>query len=220
MAKNAVTLFDPTVVDAASLFVACEVIAERIGRSKVTIDYTNLRDTLDSLRRERDWRPASLSTILLSVDPGSEGQQRFQTMLRHAGFEPDTIHFRDSFVSLPPGRSQSETNGKSIVSLAPRIAYIAGLMARYTDAQFLVVTHSFELLGPLTDLSQRLRKGKVGIAYFGSLLDYRWRLAGLFDGKLGIEFFDLDPHGEALLGADLASRPSASAEARGGLNRF
>jgi len=211
---------DPTIVDAASLFDACEVIAERLDRSKVTIDYTKLRDTLDSLRRERSWRPATLNTIILSVDPGSEGQHRFQTMLRHAGFEPDTVHFRDSFVSLPPGRSPSEMNGKSIVSLAPRIAYIAGLMARHSDPQFLVVSHSFELFGPLTDLRQRLREGKVGIAYFSSLMDYRWRVAGLFDGKIDVEFFDLDPHGSALLGVDLAVRPSASAEARAGLSRF
>lgn len=220
MAKAATSHFDPTLVDAASLFDACEVIAERFGRSKVTIDYIRLRETLNALRRERGWRVSSLNTILLSVDPGSEGQHRFQAMLRLAGFEPDTIHFRDSFVSLPPGRSPSEMSGKSISSLASRIAYIAGLMARHSDTQFLVVSHSFELFGPLTDLRRRLENGKVGIAYFTSLLDYRWRVAGLFDGKLDIEFFDLDSHGEALLGADLASRPSASAESRAGLSRF
>ncbi len=228
MARPATSHFDPTIVDAASLFDACEVIAERIGRSKVTIDYTKLRETLDSLRREHEWRPASLNTILLSVDPGSEGQQRFQSMLRHAGFDPDVVHFRDSFVSVPPGRSVDEifkrddgaSKPKTIASLAPRIAYIAGLMARHADPQFLVVSHSFELCGPLMDLSQRLEKGKVGLAYFGSLMDHRWRGAGLFDGKLDVDFFDLDPHGDALLGVDLASRPSASVEARAGLSRF
>jgi hypothetical protein len=220
MAKLATSHFDPTIVDGASLFDAGEVIAERLGRAKVTLDYTKLRETLDSLRREHGWRPASLNTILLSVDPGSEGQHRFQTMVRHSGFEPDTIHFRDSFVSLPPGRSPSEMNGRSIVSLAPRLAYIAGLMARHADPHFLIVSHSFELLGPLTDLSERLERGKVGIAYFSSLLDYRWRVAGLLDGKLGIEFFDLDLHGDALLGVDLAGRPSASIEARAGLSKF
>lgn len=228
MAKSANSPFDPTIVDAASLFDASEVIAERVGRSKVTIDYSKLREVLDSLRVKNGWRPASFNSIVLSVDPASEGQQRFQAMLRHSGFEPDIVHFRDSFVSVPPGRSIDEvfkrdeagSKPKTIVSLAPRIAYIAGLMARHADSQFLVVSHSFELFGPLTDLSQRLNKGKVGIAYFGSLLDHRWRAAGLLDEKLGIRFFDLDQEGGTLLGIDIADRSSASFQTRAGLSRF
>lgn len=219
MAKPTRSL-DPTIVDAASLFDASEVIAERVGRSKITIDYTKLRETLDSLRKQHGWRAASPNMILLSIDPGSEGQQRFQNMLRHSGFEPDVIHYRDTFVSVPPGRSPNEMSGKSIVSLSPRIAYIAGLMARYPDPQFLVVSHSFELYGPLTDLSHRVPNGKVGIAYFGSLMDYRWKVAGLFDGNLDVKFFDLDPHGDDLLGIDLAGRPSAASDVRAGLSRF
>ena len=220
MAKANSSSLDPTVVDAASLFAACEVIAERIGRSKITLDYSKLRDCLDTERRNHGWRQSSFNTILLSIDPASEGQQRFQTMLKHSGFEPDIIHFRDTFVSLPPGRSPCEMTGKSIVSLAPRIAYIAGLVARHPAPQFLVVSHSFELYGPLTDLCHRVPNGKVGIAYFSSLLDYRWKAAGLFEGKLDPEFIDLDPYGEDLLGVDLAGRPSSSADVRAGLDRF
>lgn len=219
MAKPTLSL-DPTIVDAASLFDASEVIAERISRPKITIDYGKLRELLDSLRKQHGWRTASPNTILLSIDPNSEGQQRFQNMLRHSGFEPDVIHFRDTFVSLPPGRSPSDMNGRSIVSLAPRIAYIAGLMARYPDPHFLVVSHSFELYGPLTDLCHRVPKGKVGVAYFGSLMDYRWKVAGLFDGKIGVEFFDLDPYGGDLLGVDLTGRPSTANDVRAGLSRF
>jgi hypothetical protein len=219
MAKSTSSL-DSTTVDAASLFDASEVIAERVARNKITIDYTKLRECLDSLRDNAKWRPASLNTILLSIDPTSEGQQRFQNMLRHSGFEPDVIHYRDTFVSVPPGRSPNDTNGKPLVSLAPRIAYIAGLMARYPDPQFLVVSHSFELCGPLADLSRRVPNGKVGIAYFGSLLDYRWKAAGLLDGKLDVKFFDLDPHGSILLGVDLAGHSSAAADVRSGLSRF
>jgi len=220
MATATPSSLDPTIVDAASLFDASEIIAERAGRSKITIDYSKLRECLDSLRAEHGWRRSSLNTILLSIDPSSEGQQRFQSMLRHAGFEPDVLHFRDTFVSVPPGRSPNEMSGKPIVSLAPRIAYIAGLMSRYTDPQFLVVSHSFGLYGPLTDLCSRVANGKVGIAYFGSLLDYRWKAAGLFDGKLDIEFFDLDPFGDELMGVDLGARPSAANETRSGLSRF
>lgn len=219
MAKPSSQL-DPTIVDAASLFDASEVIAERVGRNKITIDYTRLRDCLDSLRNEHGWRQASPNMILLSIDPASEGQQRFQSMLRHSGFEPDVIHYRDTFVSVPPGRNPNEMSGKSVVSLASRIAYIAGLMARYPSPQFLVVSHSFELFGPLTDLKRRVQGGKVGIAYFASLLDYRWKLAGLFDGKLDVEFFDLDQHADDLMGIDLAGREAPTSESQVGLSRF
>jgi hypothetical protein len=41
------------------------------------------------------------------------------------------------------------------------------------------------------------------------LMDYRWKGAGLFDGKLGLEFFDLDAHGETLFGVDLSGRRGA-----------
>ena len=225
---NSISPFDPTVVDAASLYDAGDVIAERFGRTKITVEYSKLHKCLNELRAKAGWRPASLSTILLSIDPNSEGQQRFQAMLKHSGFEPDVIHYRDTFVSLPPGRSPGEKSdkpGKPIVSLAPRIAYIAGLIALHaeSDPQFLVVSHSFELYGPLTDLTHRVRNGKVGIAYFGSLLDYRWKAAGLLDQQAGsdrLQFFELDPYGKELLGVDLGGTTSAPADARAGLSRF
>jgi hypothetical protein len=219
MTKSTSSL-DTTIVDAASLHGAHEILAERVGRTKITTDYTKLRSRLDLLRKDAGWRSASLNTILLSIDPNSEGQQRFQNMLGHSGFEPDIIHFRDSFVSVPPGRSPNDMGGKSIVTLAPRIAYIAGLMARYPDPHFLVVSHSFELFGPLTDLSRRVPNGRVGVAYFGSLLDFRWKSTGLLDGKLEMEFFDLDPYGDEILGIDLTGRPSAVPNARTGLSKF
>ena len=130
-------------MDGASLFDAGKALAELFGLSAVSIDYAKLRERLDDWRVRQGWRPGSPNTILLSIDPTSEGQQRFERMLHHSGYEVDNIHFRDTFVSLPPGRSVSETAGKPIKSLAPRIAYIAGLMASYDSPQFLVVsTHS------------------------------------------------------------------------------
>ena len=209
-----------TVVDGASLFDAAEAIGDRFGRSKVTVDYTKLNERLANLRSLAGWNPATVSTILLSIDPSSEGQQRFQSMLKHAGFEPDVVYFRDAFVSLPPGRSPADASAKSTVSLASRITYIAGLMARYPSSEFLVITHSFELHGPLLDLADRLNQGKVGLAYFGSLLDYRWRLAGLMDGKLNINFFDLDPYGHELVGVELVAKASDPQQFRSGLKRF
>jgi len=209
-----------TVVDGASLFDAAEAIGDRFGRSKVTVDYAKLNEQLGIFRRRAGWNPAAVSTIVLSIDPSSEGQQRFQSMLKHAGFESDVVYFRDAFVSLPPGRSPADSSAKSTVSVASRITYIAGLMARFPSSEFLVVSHSFELHGPLVDLSERLTQGKVGLAYFGSLLDYRWRLAGLMDGRLNIEFFDLDPHGHELVGVELISKVGDQHQIRSGLKQF
>src|SRR5208337_3780098 len=217
----------PTIVDAASLFDLSELIEEQVG-SKVTIDYRKFRERLKALRQNEGWGSDSPNTItiLLSIDPSSEGQQRVQVMLRSSGFDLDCVDFRETFVSLPPGRNPNEFYAaatrdkpvKTVKSLASRIAYIAGLMARFDDPRLLVVSHSFDLYGPLTDLSRRVSKGKgkVGVAYFGSLLDYRWKLHGLFDQeirkRLGLEFFDLDPYSDELLGVDLAGRARAASD--------
>lgn len=211
---------DPTILDGSSLFEACETTAERFGRDRITLDYARLHERLEALRKEAGWRESKLNTILLAMDPNSEGQQRFQSMVRHSGFEPHVVYYRDAFVSLPPGRSPSEITSKPMISLAARVAYIVGLMARHPDPHLLVATHSFELCGPLVDLKQRVPDGRVGLAYFGSLLDYRWRAAGLTDGELGVEFFDLDPFARDLLGVDLGGKMSRPADDTAGLSRF
>ncbi len=230
--------YDLTLIDAASLFDACDAIANRLGRTKITLDYSKLRERLDILREGSFWRPASRNAIQLSIDPSSEGQQRFLAMLKHAGFESDIVHYRDTFVSAPPGRNPNEMSSKPIVSFAARIAYIAGLMAHQSKTQLLVVSHSFELFAPLEDLARRLRdEGKVGIAYFGSLLDYRWKAEDVFahgygynphaedktlvppNLKPGIKFFDLDPYCQELLGVEFAA-PRTQSTVGSGLNRF
>lgn len=231
---------NPTVVDAASLFDACDAIAERLGRTKLTLDYAKLRERLDALREQHGWHRASGNTILLSIDPSSEGQQRFQAMLKHSGFEIDPIHYREAFVSPPPGRNPSDLSGKPITSLAARLAYIAGLMARHDkrEPELLIVSHWYELCSPLTDLARRLPEGKVGIAYFGSLLDYRWKGAGLFElgspqgigddpsfqspssKRTGLKFFDLEPYCQELLGEKFPGGATDAAPTRDGLSRF
>ncbi len=60
------------------------------------------------------------------------------------------------------------------------------------------------------------------MAYFGSLLDYRWKAAGLLDENKngGVKFFDLDPYGRELLGVDLGGAPGVAGDIRAGLSRF
>lgn len=214
----------PTIVDAASLFDACDFFAGRSGKGRISVNYAELKSVLDQYRLDQGWPASTINNALLSIDPESEGQQRFNTMLDRAGFEPDAVYFRDNFVSLPPGRTPNNSDEghivKPIVSMASRITYIAGLLAHRLDTHLLVVSHGFELYGPLLDLSHRLTKGKVGLAYFGSLLDYRWKAAGLFEPGFELSFCDLDQYAPDLLGIDLSHRAGASGDARAGLSRF
>jgi hypothetical protein len=214
---------DATVVDAASLFDAGEFLSEQFSR-RVTVDYPRLKELLDRLRLNEGWRPADRTTILVSWDPNSEGQRKFHGMLQHADYETDVSHYRDSFASLPPGRTPGEfSNSKPLKSFAARLAYISGLMARYPESHFLVVTHSFELFSPLTDLARRFAEGghgKAGIAYFGTLMDYRWKSAGLFEQDSPIKFFDLDKYGQELVGFELLRREQGGRESQAGLSRF
>jgi hypothetical protein len=220
MAKQPI---DHTIVDGASLYDAADFLAERFGRERVTIDFSRLRERLNEARTQFGWRPTTSNTILLSIDTNSEGPRRFMEMLKHAGFDPDASHYRQTFISPPPGRNQIDASAKPITSLSSRISYIAGLMARHKGAQLLVVSHAFELYGPLIDLQRRLDsegKGRVGIAYFSSLMDQRWKSTGLMDKKSGIEFFDLEDYSDELVGLELTDRSTPTADDRVGLSRF
>jgi hypothetical protein len=196
---------DPTIFDSNSLFDAAEFLAKRGKRERVNIDYTKLGACLEGWRATHGWRPSSMKSVLLATNPASDGQRRFIAILRQAGFTPDEIHYRDAFVSTPPGISPSEVSAEAMVeSLAARISYILGLVARHDDVQVLVVSHAFELYGPLCDLARRFPKGKVGLAYFRSLLDYRWRPIVREDQiqSAGIQFMDLEPFARDLFGVD------------------
>lgn len=214
----------PTIIDASSLFEACDFFTGRTGRSKINLNYAELKSILDHFREIHGWPTSTINTALLSIDPESSGQQRFNTMLERSGFESDPIHYRDNFVSLPPGKTPKGGDenyvDKPIVSMASRISYIAGLLAHRPDTHLLIVSHGFELYGPLLDLSHRLSQGRVGLAFFGSLLDYRWKASGLFQDDSHLSFCDLDQYSSELLGLDLVSRGNTPTNTRGGLSRF
>ncbi len=218
------SLRDATIVDASSLYQSTAVLSERYGKTRVTLDYSCLRICLESVRRGLGWRPATKTIALLATDPDSEGQRRFKDMLCRAGYDVSDVHYRDAFVSLPPGQSISEASAKSVTSFAAHLSYIAGLMARHADPQVLVVTHLFELCGPLTDLACRVAgtggRSNVGLAYFLSLLDYRWGAVGLTKPGHPIEFVDLEPYSQELLGLDLPASQQRVRSRTGGLDLF
>jgi hypothetical protein len=130
-----------------------------------------------------------------SVDPKSDNQSRFVAALERLKLTIDRVDFRQAFVSMPPGRHPGDEGDRSIISVAPRMTYLAGLLARSPDAELIVVSHSFEIFGPLQDLARRTTKGLVGIAYFSSLIDFRYRATGIMDAtrsRTGVQFYDLD----------------------------
>jgi len=76
----------------------------------------------------------------------------------------------------------------------------------------------------MLNFAQRNERARVGLAFFGSLLDYRWKQGGLFDSENPIEFFDLDDHSAELLGGiDLSGRARsqvAASPSGSGLSRL
>jgi len=203
------------VVDCPSLFDAADALAEREGVQRLTFDYQAVKENLTEIRNRERWPRSTLDLALVSLDLQSESQGRFVAALERLGFTVDRIDFRDAFVSMPPGRLVRDraSNERSIVSMSSRIAYLAGLLARHESADVLVVSHAFELYAPFTDLARRLSGGHVGLAYFSSLVDFRYRLAGFLDqrprpGRAG--FFDLEPELPKLVSSSLSlnRRPS------------
>jgi hypothetical protein len=136
-----------------------------------------------------------MDLAIVSVDPKSDMQGRFIAALERFGYTVDPVDFRHAFVSMPPGRHPGDDGERSVISVASRISFLAGLLARSNDAQLLVVTHSFEVFPALQELARRTPNGRVGIAYFSSLIDFRFRSTGLLDNKPlqgGVQFYDLE----------------------------
>ena len=213
-----------TLVDTASLFHAGEAIAAESGSEKrLSPRYDVLLRKLGEFRALKKWPKADLNLALAAVDRNNPQQQRFLEALRRAGFDVDAVDFRETFPSVPPSLSRKD-EGRPAPSFTARIAYVAGLLAQRPDAaSLLVVTHAVELLPLLLDLTERLKDGHVGVAYFGSLLESRWRrLKELQPGAGGAvpEFLDLDDTSLEIFGVDISTNTDSASEVRAGLNRF
>ena len=153
-------------------------------------------------------------------------------MLHHSGFTVDEVDYRAAYVSPPPddtmdgASSESIPKPKPVESLTARLCYILGLLSRHDDVQVLVVSHSFELHGPLTNLAQRMPQGRVGLAYFRTLLDKRWRgvdlgeAPGRREGSTALHFIDLEPYAKRLLGVDPFDADAGPRSARASLSEW
>lgn len=198
------------------------------GEERVQIDFPALKDVITNIRVDPTWKaegwvPAQLQIALLSIDTKSEGQQRVVEALGR-NFSVDPSYYRDNSVSAPPGRHPSEIfdrekGQRPIFSVASRLAYAVGRLSCHPDPQVLVVTHCFELFYPLTHLARSNPNARVGLAFFASLLDQRWKHAGLFDADFGVRFFDLDPFASRIFGGiDLTGRRQPSSLKKSGLD--
>ena len=192
-------------IDCASLFSVADATAKLHDVQRYNLNYGALRQKLADARKDLGFAPAETDLAMVSLDPSSEPQRRFVDAIAKLGYEVDAVDFHDAFVSLPPGQLPSEESGyRSTISFAPRIAYLAGLMAKSQDSQLLVVTHSFDVYWPLQALARRLPRGGVALAYFSSMLDFRWRRIFASQSSPngnGVKFFDLQDSLFELLGA-------------------
>jgi len=205
-----------SVCDCPSLFSASEAIAKRFDQQRASLDYGVLRRQMSSIRSQYGWGPSEMDLAIVSVDSKSDTQARFIAALERFGYTVDPVDYRHAFVSMPPGRHHGDDGDRSVISVASRIAFLAGLLARYPDAQLLVVSHSFEIFPALQELARRTPSGRVGIAYFSSLIDFRFRATGILDNKGplhgGVQFYDLEEALPELFGGASVS----SAERRNG----
>jgi hypothetical protein len=214
------------VIDCSSLFAIADATAKLHGDQRYNLNYGALLQRLADARREFGFALAETNLAIVAVDPSSEPQKRFVDALLRMGYEVDTVDFHDAFVSLPPGQLPGEDSGyRGIISLAPRIALLAGLLAKDLDSQLVVVTHSYDVWWPLQMLARRLnRNGGVGLAYFSTLLDFRLRRTVMLiptsngripasNGSNGVQWHDLQDSLYELLGA---REPQASVRPTGG----
>lgn len=209
---------DPTLYDFASLYQLGEAAAASSGREKPTLNLRPLRKAADQAREALGMRPATTHLAVIAADTAPESPAaRFVGAVRAAGFDTVVTDFRNAFPSLAPGQSMSEATGRNTTSLVPQISYILGTLSSHCrpEAQphILVISHAFELLGPLADLADR--GAKVGLAFVRSGLDPRWerlRQGDRFKGS-EIRFFDLDEFAEELVGNGLPGSASPVAQA-------
>lgn len=185
-----------TILDCQSLLQATEAMSIREGHDhrKIIIDYPKLLGEMADWKirhfsRERDGDEKVVA--IMSIDPKSEGQQRFVKLMQANNVIVDALPYQQNFVSLPAGKSLRDGE-KPQVSLASHLTYVLGMLYQYEDPCVMIVSHCFELYWPLMELASRREEAKVGIAFFGSLMDFRWRQAGVLDGKSPICFLDLD----------------------------
>lgn len=189
-------------LDGSALFCACETIAEKNNVEKININYTNLSKVLRDFRKENNWPDATDSSIMLAINLESDRQIRFCEMLKTSGFIPHPVEFRNAVISNPAGKAIPPQFKKVMCGFTTSLAYSMGLLSRQANSSLIIASHAFELYEPLYDFVNR--GGKACLAFFGSMLDYRWHNTDLFIADNSpLQFLDLEEFSKGLVGIDL-----------------
>lgn len=170
-----------TIIDANSLYSITKI------HEKTKTNYENLKLVCEIVRNENGMNPSDRTDIYMYRDPSNMDQQRFVTYLNKINMNPTQFNINRGYITPP-----LDFKEKDYTSMVPKIAYALGLLSKYETANILIISHSSELLDFIYDLDKRLTKGKLGIAFFHSLLK-----------KNKKDFINLDPYSKEILGIDL-----------------
>jgi len=172
------------------------------GARSPNFDYQASKAILEKARGDLQFGPAQSALAVATIDPDSDGQQRFVKALGHLDILVECVDFRHATVTAPLWSDGERQEQKYLTTLGPSIAYVLGLMAGRNSPEVVIVTRVFEVYEPLLDFVT-VRGGKAAVAFFRRFLDPRWAINGLFDTDGPVKFIDLDPSSEELLGVDV-----------------
>jgi hypothetical protein len=188
--------------------------ARRLGSPDAEMNFAALRARLDRIRADHSpaLPAAERSIAVIARDFDNKGQNLLARAIETSGFTPWEVDFRHTYVSSPRDAARQPTPQ----SLSHWLTYMCGLVAASPNRSVVLVSGAFELAGPLQDLVTREGGGHAILAYFQRLLDKRWIDNGLLDGRLRIEFVNLEQHARELLGVDLRELARQTHAARRG----
>lgn len=180
-----------TLVDGQSTFSAFSRLRLALPTGCSELNYHHLRKTCDAIRNQNGFGDANLTVASFSFDLNSTSQAKFQTAISHAGYRVDPVDFRLATVTTVASQSDATSGPPRVQSLASRIANLLGKLSVQSSLKLLVVSNSFELAGALQELAGN-RESQVGLAFFDSLLDERWRRIGIGTSRSSIQYLPLD----------------------------
>lgn len=197
--------------------------ARRMGSPSAEMNFAALKDRLAKIRSERGLPESERSVAVVARDFDNRGQDAL-TRAISAHFAVWEVDFRHAYVSRSADepRPSERTNpaeefrspDRTPQSLSHWLTYMCGLVAASQSPSLVVVSGAFELAGPLGDLVTRASGSRVILAFFQRLLNKRWIDNGLLDGRIPVEFVNLERHAMELLGADLRELVRASEAAQ------
>ncbi len=188
--------------------------ARRMGSPDAEMNFVALNARLSRIRAELVLPESERSIAVIARDLDNTRQGQLAKAVESAGFAIWEVDFRHTYVSSTT--EEAKPGERAPQSLSHWLTYMSGLVAASPDRSVVLVSGAFELAGPLQDFVSREGKGRAVIAFFQRLLNKRWIDNGLLDGRLAIDFINLEKHAIELLGADLRELSRQSEAARRG----